>query len=67
MKILTIILSIIALALVVFNASKINLNAPFEGESTSAFITMLAALCALILLQILRISKRIEEKTKNKN
>lgn len=67
MKILTIILSVLALALVVFNASKINLNAPFEGNSALAFITMLAALCALLLLQILRISKRIEEKTENKN
>ena len=67
MKILTIILSILALALVVFNASKINLSAPFEGESTAALITMLAALCALILLQILRISKSIEEKAKHKN
>lgn len=67
MKILTIILSIFALALVVFNALKINLTAPFEGDSALAFITMLAALCALVLLQILRISKRIEEKAKNKN
>jgi uncharacterized membrane protein YbhN (UPF0104 family) len=67
MKILTIILSVIALALVVFNAVKIDLNAPFEGDSALALITMLAALCALVLLQILRISKRIESKVKNKN
>ena len=65
MKILTIILSVVALALVVFNASKIDLNAPFEGDSTLAVITMLTALCALVLLQILRLSKRIEEKAKN--
>ncbi|WP_166962663.1 hypothetical protein [Yeosuana marina] len=67
MKIVTIILSIIAIALIVFNVTKINMNAPFEGESVIALITMLAALCALILLQILRISKRIEQKVKNKS
>ena len=67
MKILTIVLSIIALILIVFNAIKIDINAPFEGNSALALITMLAALCALVLLQILRISKRIEEKAKNKN
>ncbi|WP_338357843.1 hypothetical protein [Yeosuana marina] len=67
MKIVTIILSIIAIALIVFNVTKININTPFEGESVIALITMLAALCALILLQILRISKRIEQKVKNKS
>tara|TARA_R110000868_G_scaffold320583_4_gene581516 strand:+ start:5404 stop:5607 length:204 start_codon:yes stop_codon:yes gene_type:complete len=67
MKIVTIILSAIALMLIVFNATKLDVNAPFEGESALALITMLAALCALVLLQILRISKRIEEKVKNKN
>lgn len=67
MKIATIILSIIAIALIVFNLTKINMNAPFEGESVIALITMLAALCALILLQILRISKRIEQKVKHKS
>ncbi|WP_428741797.1 hypothetical protein [Tenacibaculum sp.] len=66
MKIVTIILSIIAIALIVFNATKINMNTPFEEESIIALTTMLAALCALILLQILRISKRIEQRVKNK-
>ena len=33
----------------------------FEGESLTAMITILAALCAIILLQILRISKKIEK------
>ncbi len=66
MKIVTIILSIIAIALVVFNATKINMSTPFEEENIIALTTMLAALCALILLQILRISKRIEQKVKNK-
>lgn len=61
MKILTIILSVIAVALIIFNATKLNFNALFEGESQTALITIVAALCALILLQILRISKKIEK------
>jgi uncharacterized integral membrane protein len=67
MKIVTIILSILALLLIIFNTTKLDINAPFKGDSALAVITMLAALCALVLLQILRISKRIEEKVKNKN
>lgn len=66
MKILTIILSFIALIIIGFNATKIDFNNPFHGESTVALITILAALCALILLQILRISKNIEAKAKSK-
>lgn len=65
MKIFTILLSVIALILIVFNTTKIDSNNPFEGESSIALITILAALCALVLLQILRISKRIEQKVKN--
>jgi predicted tellurium resistance membrane protein TerC len=67
MKIFTILLSIIALALIIFNATKINMNAPFEGQSVIALITIFAALCAIILLQILRFSKRVEQKSKNRN
>lgn len=67
MKIFTLLLSVIALALIVFNATQINTNAPFEGESIVALITIFAALCAIFLLQILRLSKRVEQKLKNKN
>lgn len=64
MKILTIILSVIAVALIIFNATKLNFSALFEGESQTALITIVAALCALVLLQILRISKKIEKLSK---
>jgi uncharacterized integral membrane protein len=66
MKIFTIILSVLAIILIGFNATKIDLNDPFSGESALALITILAALCAIILLQILRISKRIEAQVKKK-
>ncbi len=64
MKILIAILSVIALGLAVFNATKIDFNEPFQGESVIAIITVLAACCAILLLQILRVSKKIEEKVK---
>ncbi|MEO6346923.1 MAG: hypothetical protein ABIO60_03350 [Aquaticitalea sp.] len=67
MKILTIILSIIALGLIVFNATKLDFDALFEGESMIAVSVILASLCVIILLQILRTSKRIEELSKQKN
>lgn len=64
MKIIIAILSVLGLALIVFNATKVDVNNPFEGESALALITMLTALCAVLLLQILRISKRIESHSK---
>ncbi len=64
MKILTIILSIIAVALIIYNFTKVDLDTPFEGDSITAIITILAALCAILLLQILRVSKKIEQKKK---
>ncbi len=64
MKNLTIIISIVALGLIIFNVTKINFNAPFEDDSIIAIITVLASLCAILLMTILRISKRIEQKVK---
>ncbi|RSK39713.1 hypothetical protein [Mangrovimonas spongiae] len=64
MKIFSIIITVLALALIVFNVTKINFDAPFQGDSIVALITILCALCAIILLQILRVSKKIENKYK---
>jgi len=65
MKNFTIILTILAIALIIYNATKLDFNALFEGESIIAIITILASLCAIVLLQILRISKKIEAKHKS--
>lgn len=64
MKTLTIIISVIALGLMIFNFTKVDFNAPFEGESTIALITIVASLCVILMMAILRTSKRIEQKTK---
>lgn len=60
MKLFTYILSVIALAFIIYNLTVIDYNAPFEGDSIVAVITVVAGLCAIILLAILRISKKIE-------
>lgn len=66
MKVLTTLISIAALGLIIFNLTQVDFNALFKGESMIALITIIASLCAIILMQILRISKRIEQKVKQK-
>ena len=66
MKIITIIISVLAVIIIAFNCTKINFNTPFKGESMIAIITILAALCAILMMLILRVSKRIEEKVKER-
>ena len=66
MKIFTLILSLVAIGLIIFNATKLNFEALLEGESFTAIITILASLCAIILLQILRVSKKIETLNKKR-
>ena len=67
MKNFTKIFTIVALLLIVFNVTKISLKTPFEGDSIIALISILALLCAIVLLQILRLSKRVEQRLKNKD
>ena len=66
MKSLIYILTFIAIGLIIYNASKIDFDTPFKGESITAIITILSSLCAILLLQILRISKKIEKKKLDK-
>ncbi len=64
MKIIIHILSILAIVLIIYNITKVDFNSPFEGDSVTAIITILAALCSILLLQTLRVSKKIEQKNK---
>jgi len=66
MRAFTYVLSIIALALIAFNVSKLDFDNLFEGESMIAVITIVSGLCAIILLTIIRISRRIDKKVRNK-
>lgn len=65
MKIFTTILMVIALGLVVFNLTLLDFDKPFEGDSIVALIGIAASLCAIFILLIFRMSKKIEEKLKH--
>jgi hypothetical protein len=47
--------------------TKIDITAPFQGESLVAVITIIAGLCVILLMAILRISKKIENIHKGKS
>ena len=66
MKTFNLILIIIALGLIVYNATLIDFTNPLQGDSTVAIIGVVAALCAVLLLLILNISKRIQNKIREK-
>ena len=62
MKIVSIILSIIALGLIIFNITNIDFNNPLKEDSAIAVIEILAAIIAILILAIFTISKQIEKK-----
>ncbi len=53
---------ILALLMAVFNATKIDYDAPLQGDSSVAVIGVLASTCAFLLLFILLLSKKIAKK-----
>jgi hypothetical protein len=66
MKIFSIVLSVIALGLIIFNLTKVNFEAPFKGDSMIAVITIVASLCVILMMAILRVSKKIEVLSKKR-
>jgi hypothetical protein len=65
MKIFTNILLFIAVALILVNIYLLDFNNPFEGDSMVALIGIAASFCAVLILLIFRMSKKIEDKLKN--
>ncbi|MBT8243983.1 MAG: hypothetical protein HKP48_04085 [Winogradskyella sp.] len=61
MKVFTIVASIIAIALIIFSATKLNFDNIMKGESATGLITIAAALCVILLLQVFRVSKKVEK------
>jgi uncharacterized membrane protein len=61
MKIFTSILVFLALALIVFNITRLDFQHPFDGESMYAIIGVVASLCAVMILLIFKMSKKIEQ------
>ena len=63
MKIFTYVAIAIALALIVFNIFQVNPSSPFAGQSTIALSGIVAGLCAILLLVLLMMSKKMVDKT----
>lgn len=62
MKIFTNILVLLAVVLLIFNVTLIDFKNPFNGDSTIAFVGVVASFCAVLILLIFRMSKKIVEK-----
>jgi hypothetical protein len=65
MKIFTSILIFLAVALILVNVYLLDFNNPFEGDSMVALIGIAASFCAVLILLIFRMAKKIEDKLKN--
>lgn len=63
-KTFSIVLIILALALIAYNVTMVDFENPFQGDSTIAIIGIIAPLCAIILVLIYMTSKKIEKKLK---
>lgn len=64
MRLLSYLLSVLALGFIVFNCTKINFDTPFEKESYTAILTALAGGCAILIFTILRVVKKIDRRVK---
>ncbi len=63
-KTLSIILIVLAVALIAYNVTLVNFENPLEGNSVIALIGIVASLCAIVLLLIFMTSKKIQDKVK---
>lgn len=63
-KTFSIVLILLALALIAFNVTLVDFQNPLQGDSTIALIGIVASLCAVVLLLIFMTSKKIEKKLK---
>lgn len=61
-KILATILILAGIALIAYNVTLVDFNDPLQGGSTIALIGIVASLCAILLILIFQISKKIQDK-----
>ena len=62
MKIFTNILVLLAVSLLIFNITLIDFKNPLNGDSIIAVVGVVASFCAVLILLIFRMSKKIVEK-----
>lgn len=63
-KYISILLILIAVALIVYNTTLLNFDNVLQGDSIIALIGIVASLCAIVLLVIYTMSKKIQKKIK---
>lgn len=66
MKIFNYVIIVLSLVLIIFNFTKVDFDNPFEGNSSIALIGVVCGFCAIFLMLIYRMSKIVDEKTKDK-
>lgn len=66
MKIFTNILVVLAIALIIFNVTLLDFKDPLQGNSVIAIVGIVASFCAVLILLIFRMSKKIVEKMNDK-
>jgi uncharacterized integral membrane protein len=64
MKIFSYIIIVLSIITIIFNATKIDFEKPFEGESTIAIIGIIASFCAILIVTLFRVAKKVVEQTK---
>jgi hypothetical protein len=57
-------LVVLALGLIIFNITLLDFNHLFDGKNSIALIGIVASICAVLILLIFKVSKKIEERTK---
>ncbi|MDC1492567.1 hypothetical protein N8376_04345 [Flavobacteriaceae bacterium] len=62
----TYVISVIAFLIIIYNCTIIDWQEPFSGDSIIALIAIMCGLCCILVLTILRTSKKIQ-KLANKN
>ncbi len=67
MKVFIYILILITVGLLAFNIYKLDFENLLSKDGTVALIGVIACLCAILLIGILLISKKIAEKAKNQS
>lgn len=64
MKIFSYVVIVLAFALVVYNLMKVDVANLFEGDSSIALIGVVSGLCAIVLMVVYLLAKKVVDKTK---
>ncbi|MBQ4805467.1 hypothetical protein J8L88_21575 [Aquimarina sp. MMG015] len=58
-------LIVIAISLIIYNATVLDFSNILQGDSKTALISILGSACVVVLLTILLVSRAIQQKHKN--